>query len=148
MATKGERTRKKILVESKELFKSKGFTATSMRDIAEATGISPGALYNHFPGKDQLFETMIHEHHPIEEIINNLQISGDPDPETFLRRNIKTFVNILMQHEDYIRLGLIDAQERDGKAIQSIPPKMFPICVLSRGMYRLERSSSPCPSSS
>lgn len=54
MGTKGEKTRQKILHDAAGLFCTKGFGATSINDLLEATGVSKGSLYFHFPGKDDL----------------------------------------------------------------------------------------------
>lgn len=35
-----------------DLFSEQGYDATSMRDIAAALGLSPGAFYHHFPSKE------------------------------------------------------------------------------------------------
>lgn len=47
--------RQQILVEAARLFAAKGFEATSVRDIAHATGILAGSLYYHFASKEELF---------------------------------------------------------------------------------------------
>lgn len=47
--------RQQILVEAARLFAAKGFEATSVRDIANATGILAGSLYYHFASKEELF---------------------------------------------------------------------------------------------
>ncbi|GAB4188989.1 MAG: TetR/AcrR family transcriptional regulator [Thalassobaculales bacterium] len=47
--------RELLLSAAARLFASKGFEATSMRDIAAAVGMMPGSLYYHFPSKDELF---------------------------------------------------------------------------------------------
>ena len=44
----------RILANSVELFCSKGFGATTTRDIASATGIATGTLFNYFPSKETL----------------------------------------------------------------------------------------------
>lgn len=44
-----------ILAESARLFASKGYDGTSMRDIAEACGISKSLLYHHFTDKDEIY---------------------------------------------------------------------------------------------
>lgn len=44
-----------ILAQAAELFLSKGYEATSMRDIAERCGISKSLLYHHFTDKYQIF---------------------------------------------------------------------------------------------
>ena len=54
MLTKGERTREKITRAAAELFVRQGFAATSISDLLEATGVTKGSLYFHFPGKDDL----------------------------------------------------------------------------------------------
>ena len=43
-----------ILTESARLFANNGYDGTSMRDIAEACGISKSLLYHHFTDKDAL----------------------------------------------------------------------------------------------
>ena len=43
-----------ILTEGLRLFAQKGLSATSIRDIAQATGLSNPALYKHFGTKDEL----------------------------------------------------------------------------------------------
>lgn len=52
--SKGEATREKILETAAELIHRKGFGATSINDLLEATGLKKGSLYFHFPGKDAL----------------------------------------------------------------------------------------------
>lgn len=44
-----------ILSEAAELFLTKGYEATSMRDIAQKCGISKSLLYHHFTDKYQIF---------------------------------------------------------------------------------------------
>lgn len=51
--------RNRILDAAFGLFSEKGFTATSMRDIADALGIKAASLYNHFAGKQELFDALI-----------------------------------------------------------------------------------------
>ena len=54
MKTKGELTREKILDVAQELFNVKGFNATTINDLVEATGMQKGSLYFHFNGKDEI----------------------------------------------------------------------------------------------
>ncbi len=46
--------REKIVEAALHSFTHKGFHQTSMRDIAQAAGVSVGNLYNHFSGKEAL----------------------------------------------------------------------------------------------
>ena len=51
---KSEATATRILDAALELFRSKGFDQTTMRDIATAAGMATGAAYHHFPSKDAM----------------------------------------------------------------------------------------------
>lgn len=51
---KSERTKRQIFGAAHALFLEKGFTATSLNDIAEAAGVAKGTLYNHYPVKGDL----------------------------------------------------------------------------------------------
>src|SRR5437870_5227061 len=47
-------TRERILYSSRRLLAERGFKVASMRDIAQAAGITPGAVYKHFASKADL----------------------------------------------------------------------------------------------
>jgi TetR/AcrR family transcriptional repressor of nem operon len=53
-ATKGERSRQKIVETAAVLFNQKGFAGCSMGDIVEASGLEKGTLYGHFSTKEEL----------------------------------------------------------------------------------------------
>ncbi|MGV2982120.1 TetR/AcrR family transcriptional regulator [Microbacterium sp. AGC85] len=53
-ATKGERTKQRILQAALELFSEQGFTTTSVRDIAARAEITHVGLMHHFPSKDDM----------------------------------------------------------------------------------------------
>ena len=57
--SKGSKTKEKILKQALKLFATKGYKATTVRDIAGAVGIKQSALYNHFTNKDEILETLI-----------------------------------------------------------------------------------------
>lgn len=48
-----------ILEASRELFTEKGFQDTSVDDIAEAAGVTKGAVYHHFKSKTDLFTAVL-----------------------------------------------------------------------------------------
>ena len=51
--------RDEIVAIAKKLFAEQGYVSTSMRDIADATGLLPGSLYTHFKSKAQLIEEIV-----------------------------------------------------------------------------------------
>jgi len=58
---RGPHTRKQILDAALRLFSEKGAARASVRDIAQAAGITDAAIYYHFPSKRELFEALIEE---------------------------------------------------------------------------------------
>ncbi|NJD90031.1 MAG: TetR/AcrR family transcriptional regulator [Geobacter sp.] len=61
MKTKGEITREKILEAARELFNSRGFSATTINDLVAATGMKKGSLYFHFSGKDEIAREVLQD---------------------------------------------------------------------------------------
>lgn len=55
-------TRKEeIVTVASRLFKERGYSAVSMRDIAQVMGIKAASLYNHIHGKQEILSTLILE---------------------------------------------------------------------------------------
>jgi len=52
--TKGSETKERLLQMATNLMWQKGFGATSVNDLLQATGIKKGTLYYYFPGKNDL----------------------------------------------------------------------------------------------
>jgi AcrR family transcriptional regulator len=57
------RTRMEILQASTELFARRGILATTMNELAKAIKMTPGALYWHFPTKEDLLLAAMEEVH-------------------------------------------------------------------------------------
>lgn len=51
---KGDETRARILAAALELFRQRGFEATTMREIAASAGVATGAAYYYFDSKDAI----------------------------------------------------------------------------------------------
>ena len=62
-------TRKLIFDASIMLFSTKGYEEVSVRDIANAVGIKPASIYNHFSSKDEILET-IYQHYKDRRLDN------------------------------------------------------------------------------
>lgn len=58
---KKEDTRQKIIDKALELFSLYGYEAVSVGQIAEAVGIKAPSLYNHFPSKQAIFDSIVEE---------------------------------------------------------------------------------------
>ena len=63
-----------LLKVAEQLFTEHGYQAVSIRDIAQASGVTNAALYYHFPSKEALFDEVI-EHHA-DKLAQRLQEAG------------------------------------------------------------------------
>ncbi|MGD9043986.1 MAG: TetR/AcrR family transcriptional regulator [Desulfobacterales bacterium] len=61
MSAKGARTRQNIIEKSLRLFCVKGYYNTSINDILQATGLTKGGLYGHFPSKRDIWYAVYDE---------------------------------------------------------------------------------------
>ncbi|MGO1346913.1 MAG: TetR/AcrR family transcriptional regulator [Bifidobacterium psychraerophilum] len=52
-------TRQRIVEQALSLFASKGFSGTSVKDIADAVGIKDSSLYKHFASKREIFDSIV-----------------------------------------------------------------------------------------
>jgi TetR/AcrR family transcriptional regulator of autoinduction and epiphytic fitness len=129
--TKGDRTRTQIEDAAIELFMEHGYHATSMRQIAERAELALGGIYNHFAGKEELFEAIIVDKHPYRRILPAiLEIQGDT-VEEFLKNAAHVIIKELQSEPYFIKLMLIEIVEFNGKhgatLIKEIVPKMLPV---------------------
>src|SRR5258708_10867809 len=54
--------RKQLLAAAQEVFVAHGYHAAAMDDIAERAGVSKPVLYQHFPGKLELYLALLDTH--------------------------------------------------------------------------------------
>src|SRR3954452_9265339 len=64
---RSEDTRERIHEAGLELFDERGYTGTSVRDLAERCGLTPGALYNHYASKDDLLFAIVDRVHDLAD---------------------------------------------------------------------------------
>jgi AcrR family transcriptional regulator len=61
--SKGEQTKERIVQVALELFRERGYEATTMRMVADAAGVSLGNAYYYFASKDLLLQAFYREVH-------------------------------------------------------------------------------------
>ena len=57
------KTRSRVLQSAMKVFLAKGYSQTSLTDIAKAAGYTRGAVYWHFEDKSEILETLISKFH-------------------------------------------------------------------------------------
>ena len=59
---KGVATKQRLISAALELFSTKGFSETTIRDIATVVGIQPGSFYGHFASKEEILLYMLNDY--------------------------------------------------------------------------------------
>jgi AcrR family transcriptional regulator len=71
-------TRDRILDAAESRFAERGFAGAAVRDIAAAAGLNAASLYNHFPGKEELYEAVLERGlRPVVELLDALASTED-----------------------------------------------------------------------
>lgn len=79
-------TRSRILDAAEDVFHAKGVSQTTLNDVAEAAGVTRGAIYWHFKNKSDLFDGMFERVHlPMEAMVQSSASETEPDPLGQLR---------------------------------------------------------------
>ncbi|MBN1844070.1 MAG: TetR/AcrR family transcriptional regulator [Sedimentisphaerales bacterium] len=106
-----QRRTEEILEAAEKVFTEKGFHRTTVEDVAVQAEYSVGTLYNFFPSKELLYQSMIeHRFQRLSDQMNAL-LAEAADPMDFLRRYIQGKIDLCYQHELFVKLY---TQERMG----------------------------------
>jgi AcrR family transcriptional regulator len=92
-----EQTRNALLDAAEKVFYSRGVARTTLAQIAQAAGLTRGAIYWHFKDKVQLCEAMMERTFlPQEEILERLAASASETPLQDIRDSV---INCLLEIE-------------------------------------------------
>ena len=83
-----------ILDTSAKLFNERGYKAVSIRDIAQACGMTNAALYYHFKNKEDLFLAMLQRDHERNLIALQEAANGPGDLRADLQRLVAQYAAI------------------------------------------------------
>ena len=114
---KAAERRATILAVAKVLFADKGYHGVSVDEIAKRLGVSPAVLYQHFPSKEALYESVLNEISEKRESYVDAVLSEPSDFKSVLLGMTQLFVNSISRDPDYLRMELMSALE-DAPAAQ------------------------------
>ena len=103
------------------LFSRQGYRATTVRDIAEAAGVSTGNLYHHFADKEAIFRTLLDEYREIT-MSNRFPIMRALTTGVF-PQNLEELAyatrDSVRQYRSYMALHYVDVIEFEGTHIRN-----------------------------
>lgn len=117
---RSEKSRQQILDAALKLFSHRGYGATSVRDIAEESGLSKGNVYHHFPDKETIFRALLDRYFQAmtqpEFPFNRALAAGTfPDNLEELGHAARETVR---DYREYVALIYVDVVEFDGSHVR------------------------------
>jgi len=101
---KSETTVSGILGAAEALFLDKNYADVSMEDIAEAAGVTKGALYHHFAGKEALYVAMMHAVLREKQALFETVVQSQGTCRERLRRFALSFFQLPREKRDLLKL--------------------------------------------
>ena len=101
--------RDELLQIAAELFATKGFKNTTVRDIADAAGILSGSLYHHFDSKESMVDEILSSFQ--EELFGKYAeiLAGSADPRAKLEEAVRVSFEAIDHHRDEVAIFQNDA---------------------------------------
>jgi AcrR family transcriptional regulator len=124
--TSEDSTKKQILDSSYQLFVERGYRGSSMRDIAKHAGIKAASIYNHFKNKEEIFEAVFIEKHPMFRILEILDSVIGDTAEDLLTNAVNRLNKELRSEPALLNLFFVELVEMDGKHVSRAIKTNFP----------------------
>jgi AcrR family transcriptional regulator len=111
-STRRDLVENQIVAEATRLFAERGFSGTSLKDIADATGLTRPAIYHYVRNKDELLGKLVAElaQGPVVAL-REINETGEQDPVERLRR--MAYIVAGQQAEEPARFQLLIRSEAD-----------------------------------
>ena len=112
-ADRSAATRAALVDAARPLFAARGFAAVGSEELVRAAGVTRGALYHHFGGKERLFEAVFEAvEHDLAERLAAVVAAGPAarggDPVAALAEAAEAWLDACREPEVQ-RIGLLDA---------------------------------------
>ena len=103
--------RDEILIQAANLFRKKGFSGTSMQDIARDVGILKGSIYYYFNSKNEIFREVLNK--GISPVLKNAEfiIAKDLSPAEKLRELLRSHIDYII-HDNYSLILYFQEKEK------------------------------------
>ncbi len=115
---RGPLTRKQILDAALVLFSQKGTARASVRDIAQAAGITDAAIYYHFPSKRELFEAFIEERGFTAALAELETAEVTVGPEEALPGIAQSALAMMYANRGFMKVLMVEAMAEDNVAVE------------------------------
>ena len=105
---------------SAELFRVRGFLATSIRHIGEALGLTSAALYYHFKNKDEVLLAVMRTALDVVQERVQTAIQEAPDAWSALQEAMRVHLQVSLSHQDYAIVLLDDIRHLEPDSLREV----------------------------
>ena len=106
----GEQSRERILDAANEIASERGYEGTSIGLVSKKCGLPASSIYWHFKDKDDLLAAVIDR--SFETWLRVWELPSDGEPRERVIGLARQLAKGLLDHPDFLRLGLMLALER------------------------------------
>jgi len=106
----GEQSRERILDAANEIASERGYEGTSIGLVSKKCGLPASSIYWHFKDKDDLLAAVIDR--SFETWLRVWELPSDGEPRERVIDLARQLAKGLLDHPDFLRLGLMLALER------------------------------------
>ena len=96
--------RRQLLAAAQQVFVAHGYHAAAMDDIAERAGVSKPVLYQHFPGKLELYLALLDEHAETLERAVREALASTTDNRARVEASIRAYFDFVSDEGGAFRL--------------------------------------------
>ncbi len=140
-------TKEKVLDAAVEVFGERGFTAATMAEIVERSGVSVGSIYHHFGGKSEVFNAIWEDfvallRSRVDEVVQVARQGGETDGFELFVLGTREYLSLIWENRVQARVIAMgdtppgfDAQRRRASRVGGDSE----IAILGLGPTRRER---------
>ncbi|POF30450.1 TetR/AcrR family transcriptional regulator [Roseibium marinum] len=122
---KGQETAERVRKAALKRFAASGYAAVSMREIASDVGVRPGALYNHFPTKQDILKDLMLSH--MADLLAAWEASDLPGETDPLERFVRFHIRYHLERADEVFISYME--------LRNLEPENFRIIEAERRRY-------------
>ncbi|MGH3648527.1 MAG: TetR/AcrR family transcriptional regulator [Micromonosporaceae bacterium] len=120
--------RKQLLAAAQQVFVARGYHATAMDEIAEQAGVSKPVLYQHFPGKLELYLALLDTH--VDALIGRIRdaMASTTDNKVRVHATIRAYFEFVGDGGGAFRL-VFESDLRNDAAVRERIERVERACI-------------------
>lgn len=106
-------TKDQILEAAAQIFRTKGFHAASMQDIAEAVNLQKASLYHHVSSKQEILLDLLDQALDVLTEQVSAEMASNDSADRRLRKAVYAYLNTIVENRDLASVLLLEHRSLD-----------------------------------